>query len=106
MNEQYSDVATQPALPGMEPAAQHKVMIVNEHGVQDTFADMKALKEAELTPGKYEVWRFGGNFTVEVVPARARTRFESAVKRPHSGPKKPRKARKAKGTTEANGGAA
>lgn len=108
MSEQYADPApqapVQPSLPGMEPT-KHSIMVINESGQADTFTDMKALREASLPDGTYEVWRFGGTFKVEAVPARARVKFESAVRRPRdpSKPKAPRKPRKAK--KEATSGA-
>ena len=106
---------TQPYLPGIEPAyvgdqatteamPKSAVMVIRDGAPAEVFPDMKALKEADLVAGEYEVWRYGGQFTVEEVPARVRTSFKSAISRPHKAERKPRKAKKAKGDT--NGSAA
>jgi len=81
---------------GTEPTKQHAIMVIGPSGTPETFADMKALKDTNLVPGNYEVWRFGGTFAVEEVPARQRVSFQSAIKRPHTEPRKPRKPRKGK----------
>ena len=57
------------------------VMVIDDSGASETFKSMDDLKGASLKPGIYEVWRFGGMFTVEELPARSRVKFESAAKR-------------------------
>ena len=109
---------TQPYLPGIEPAyvgdqatteamPKSAVMVIRDGAPAEVFPDMKALKEADLVAGEYEVWRYGGQFTVEEVPARVRTSFKSAISRPHKTDKPaktPPKRRHSKGDT--NGSAA
>jgi len=68
--------------------------------MHEAFQSMEDLRASDLKPGQYELWRFGGTFTVEEVPARTRTSFQSAITR---APRKPRadkgSKRKAKGGT-------
>lgn len=84
--------------PDVGPIPKSAVMVLAaDGGTTETFPDMKALKEADLPAGSYELWRFGGTFTVEALPARVRTRFQSAHSKPR-GEKSPRKPkRKPKG---------
>lgn len=99
----------QPYLPGMEPQQnpipKSAVMVIREGAsTGEVFPDMDTLKKANLESGTFEVWRYGGQFTVEEVPSRVRTRFHSAHTKPGAGKPKARKAKKAKGGD--NGGTA
>lgn len=87
----------QPYLPGTEPVTdlmpKSAIMVIRNGQPSEVFPDMAALKLADLLPGDYKVWRYGGIHTVEQLPARTRTRFKSAHSKPH-GPRKPRAPRK------------
>lgn len=95
--------------PGDQPTLFQQPMLLLRHAgsvtVLKTYATKDELEADELEPGRYEVWRFGGTFTVEVVPQRTRAKFESAVKRPRaSDPSKPKKPRSRKPPKSSNAG--